>query len=269
MRANGPVITSRFLFVPDHSAAVCRTDESNQAGPSVVPSTAAGSPSKQRGSVASDFTMTPGSRNLPSILKYFEQQPLSDEEEDEGEGEEKGGGGGGGMLNSRLKQRGHNDVDAAAAAAVAEVDAVGAAAMAITDTNEAAPAMGATAAATTTRQQQPNILIETPVEYDDEELADDVSLDEFMDISGSRRISPLTPGMEEQEDGRKEVADNDLVEGIGPPGRKMETQEMDPELVQNKDGEEEELGGEKGERGHRRDATPWQKGTAGGYVVVI
>ena len=102
-----------------------------------------------------------------------EEEEEEEEEEEDGGGEGGGGGRGGerrrggGMVNSRLKQRGHNDVDAAAAAAVAEVDAVGAAAdaMAITDTNDAAPAMGATAAATSTRQQQPNILIETPMEY--------------------------------------------------------------------------------------------------------
>ena len=98
------------------------------------------------------------------------------------------------------------------------------------------------------------------MEYDDEELADDVSLDEFMDVSGSRRISPLTPGMEEQEDGRKEVLIKDSVEGTGLPGRKRETLEMDPELLPDEDGQEVELGEEKGERRHRRDATPWQKG---------
>ena len=36
---------------------------------------------------------------------------------------------------------------------------------------------------------------------------------------------------------------------------------MDAELLQEEDGQEEELGGEKGERRRRRDATPWQKGT--------
>ena len=220
---------------PAHMNDTGRSHGSNGAG--AIDTNDAGF--RGRATSSSDFTMTPASRNLPSILKYFD---VSDEEEEEEEEEEapkvtatkelaSGTSSGATPRDHRLQERGQNDVEAAAAVAVASVEegvkrggdrraaveanggTVGIAVASAVGGNGVKKSTVVAGAAdvrgTVPSALHPSIFSETPIE-DEDELADDVSLDEFMDASRATlhpsAEPPETPRVgeeEEEEEGKR------------------------------------------------------------------